>query len=756
MHARLVSALAAVVAVAAPLAAQGVNCQLLGTQNLHPGYANVWGYVAPNGKEYALLGCNSGTSIVDTTVPTAPVERGFIPGANSTWRELNTYLQYCYVCTEAGGQGIQVIDLSNPDAPFLANTFGTAQFSNCHTITCDTQTGRIYCNGTNNGTAVFDASVNPVNPTFVGYMTPSGTSNYFHDFHTRNGFGYASMIYNGQLRIYDLSTWPVGVVSSTATPSTFTHNAWTNAASTVCATTDERAGSFVKFFDITNKAAPVGLGQYTTNPASIPHNAYIQGNLCHVSWYTEGYILLDITDPANPVEVASYDTWPGASGGFNGAWGVYPFQPSGNVYILDMSTGLYIVRPQVTDLQVTHTPLPATTTDEDGPYQVLATVTGSNPVGSVTLHFRIGSSGPFTALAMAPTAVPDQYEGLIPGQDAPATVQYYVEAIDSVASRRTPGTGQHEFRIGTYSYVLQDDFETPSGWTHGATAGADDWQYGNSTGKSGTSGGVSWADAPAAFSGSNCWGTDLGITVNGTTYNGAYTNNVSTWLQSPAVPTNGTQGLKLRYRRWLTLAAGDTVRVLVNGALVSTSSAATGDATWQAIEHDVASITNAASTATIRFELTSNGSNVSGGWTIDDVELVAVSDQAPPLYYGTATPGTGNLAPQLAMSASARVGTTTQIQGSSLLPNGGVFLALNFAPDNLPIYGIQALVLGAGAVSQFALGSPGGAASWPFSVPNSAGFDNQYVFVQAIGLDAGSPGGFLSASQGLRFRVHLQ
>jgi len=750
MHLR--SVCLAVLGLVAPVAAQGVNCVLLGTQHLHtPTYANIWGYVAPNGHEYALLGCSNGTAIVDTTIPTAPIERAYIPGATSQWRELNTYLQYCYVCTEAGGAGIQVIDLTNPDAPVLANTFGTAQFNNCHTITCDTQTGRIYCNGTNNGTAVFDASVNQVNPTFVGYMTPSGQSNYFHDFHTRNGFGYASMIYNGVMRIYDLSVWPPLAVSSTATPNTFTHNAWTNASSTVCVTTDETNGSFVKFFDITNRAAPIGLSQYTTNPVSCPHNAYILGNLCHVSWYTEGYILLDITNPSNPVEVASYDTYPGASGGFNGAWGVYPFQPSGNVYILDRQTGLYIVRPNLTDLAIAHTPLP-NTTNEDGPYPVVASVTGSNPIGAVTMNWRAGTSGAFTAVPMTPTATPNQYSANIPGQNAVATVQYYIDAVDSVGSQRSPASGQHEFAVGSVTQVFFDDLETNLGWTHGFTVSTDDWQRGTPQGRSGTSGGVPWADPSSAYSGTNCWANDLGASG----FNGSYPNSVANWLQSPSIATTGAQGLKLRYRRWLQLAAGDTARVLVNGTAVFTTAAATNDSSWQLIEHDISAISNSQANVALRFELSTNATNVSGGWAIDDVQLLTVSDAAPPLFYGAGTPGTGNIVPVIGLSAPAALNTTTQIQGSNILANAASFLVMNLAPDNTPIAGITALVQASGAAVLFQQASPAGTAAWPFTVPNNAAFDNIYLFSQVIPLDAGSPGGLLAASQGMRFRICLQ
>ena len=42
--------------------------------------------------------------------------------------------------------------------------------------------------------------------------------------------------------------------------------------------------------------------------------------------------------------MAFYDTWPGSSGGFSGAWGVYPYLPSGNILVSDISSGLFILK----------------------------------------------------------------------------------------------------------------------------------------------------------------------------------------------------------------------------------------------------------------------------------------------------------------------------------------------------------------------------------------------------------------------------
>lgn len=330
--------------LAASLSSQGVNCALLGTFNNHGPFNDIWGYAAPNGDEYALLCTTTGTVVVDVTNPGNPIERGWFPFGSSSWRDCRTYGTYAYVVTEATS-GFQIIDLSNPNNPTAVGNFGTSVTNNAHNVCVDTATGLLYLIGTNVGTPVWDLNTNPANPSYLGLADGSGNGNYYHDLCVENGYFYGSMIYNGDLRISDATTFPPSVISSTQTPGNFTHNAWPNANGTLCVTTDEVNGGVIRMFDITNKANPIGLSTFTPNTNSVPHNAFIVGDKVHVSWYTEGYRCIDISDPSNPVEVASYDTWPGASGGFNGCWGVYPFLPSGNILVSDRTSGLFIVRP---------------------------------------------------------------------------------------------------------------------------------------------------------------------------------------------------------------------------------------------------------------------------------------------------------------------------------------------------------------------------------------------------------------------------
>ena len=52
-----------------------------------------------------------------------------------------------------------------------------------------------------------------------------------------------------------------------------------------------------------------------------------------------------LSRPNNLVEVGNFDTYFPASTGFSGAWGVYPFLPSGNILIGDINSGLFILGP---------------------------------------------------------------------------------------------------------------------------------------------------------------------------------------------------------------------------------------------------------------------------------------------------------------------------------------------------------------------------------------------------------------------------
>ncbi len=63
------------------------------------------------------------------------------------------------------------------------------------------------------------------------------------------------------------------------------------------------------------------------------------------SWYKDGFTIVDAGRPQNLVQVGNYDTYPGSGGGFDGAWGVYPYFPSGNIVVSNIGEGLFVFSP---------------------------------------------------------------------------------------------------------------------------------------------------------------------------------------------------------------------------------------------------------------------------------------------------------------------------------------------------------------------------------------------------------------------------
>ncbi len=68
--------------------------------------------------------------------------------------------------------------------------------------------------------------------------------------------------------------------------------------------------------------------------------------------YVAGLQIIDIADPANPVEVGHFDTVPfGANAaGFAGSWSNYPYFDSGIVVVTSMKEGLFVLKRRDTQL----------------------------------------------------------------------------------------------------------------------------------------------------------------------------------------------------------------------------------------------------------------------------------------------------------------------------------------------------------------------------------------------------------------------
>ncbi|MBL7926443.1 MAG: choice-of-anchor B family protein [Bacteroidia bacterium] len=336
----------------------GQNLQFRSKLTYNGVLANIGG-IAVNGHEYALVGWEEGLSIVDVTNPDSIFERYQVPGPTSNWREVKTFGNYAYVTTEGSGgpyEGLTIINLSDLPAT-INNTYHKTykgdgailnQIQTIHALHIDS--GYLYLYGSNlfSGTAVIcNLNNDPWNPQYVGNSS-NADPNYIHDGYVRNNVMYGCHIYDGYFSIIDVSNKANPVLLNTqTTPDNFSHNSWLNDAGNVLFTTDEVDDSYLAAYDISDPFNIQLLDKYQTAPGSqaVVHNTHTLNDYQVVSWYKEGVVIVDAVRPDNLIEVGHYDTSPQTGGGFDGAWGVYPYLPSGNVLVSDMSEGLFVLTP---------------------------------------------------------------------------------------------------------------------------------------------------------------------------------------------------------------------------------------------------------------------------------------------------------------------------------------------------------------------------------------------------------------------------
>lgn len=331
------------------------NIELVSQLSYDVSCANIWGYTAHDGTEYALVGTEAGTSIVSLANPANPVEVALVPDAFSFWHEIKTWRDYAYVTNE-DGNGLTIIDLSGlPDNvqsyqwsgasdPMMPEPMVTG-----HALFIDEPQGIAFIFGTNvgvGGALLLDLNANPTNPPVIGIYD----ERYIHDGYARNDTLWAAEIYDGTLSAIDMSN-PANLVvmAQWATPDNFAHNCWLSEDGKTLFTTDEVGGAVVAAYDVSNLLDVKEIDRVQSNPGTgvIPHNTYWHNGYLPTSYYCDGVVIFDASIPNMMVEVGNFDTAPNfpSSDNFNGCWGVYPYFSSGLIIASDIEEGLYVLQP---------------------------------------------------------------------------------------------------------------------------------------------------------------------------------------------------------------------------------------------------------------------------------------------------------------------------------------------------------------------------------------------------------------------------
>ena len=332
---------------------------IVGSSLYDNAYNEIWGYAAA-GKEYAIIGSTDGSHIIDVTDPTNPQELFLIEGAdtggNIIHRDYHDMGCYLYIVCDEGASTLQIVDLSG-----LPNSIDVVYDSNdllrrSHNIFIDEANKRLYTLIAGGGPASYDAMriydiSEPTNPILMKRVNSIGNAMFqqVHDGYIKDNIGYLNLGPGGFM-IADFNDIDNPVVLGTLDDypqSGYNHSGWLNNAGTHYYMADETWGTDIKtlnvqdpsdiqiesFFDAGNSAS-----------TSIAHNQVVACDMLYVSYYYDGLQVYDISDPSDPQRAFFYETSnePDAQN-YKGAWGVYPFLPSGNILVSDMQEGLFVI-----------------------------------------------------------------------------------------------------------------------------------------------------------------------------------------------------------------------------------------------------------------------------------------------------------------------------------------------------------------------------------------------------------------------------
>lgn len=318
--------------------------------------ADVWG-VESGGNEYAIIGDFSSSrnvSFIDVIDPINPQIVSVVD--NVLGWDIKVFGNHVYVANSGLTSGpdslstiINISDISNPQ---VVSTFQAA-----HSTWVDDQ-GYLYISGGVPGNVrIYNLNPDPVNPTLV-WEDMTGEAS--HDIAVIRGRLYDFHRYSGTF-IYDVSNPEnpvlIGFVdyigeipgSSGDDRFAFNHNGWVTEDDRYLFITDEKRfgdGPGIVIYDISNLSQISRVGEILVAGAR-SHNIYIVNNLAYVSHYGDGFHVYDVSNPPNPVLLDKYNTNlnnTDAENGFFGAFGVYPFATSGNIYVSDMNNDLFVFK----------------------------------------------------------------------------------------------------------------------------------------------------------------------------------------------------------------------------------------------------------------------------------------------------------------------------------------------------------------------------------------------------------------------------
>ena len=360
---------------------------------------DVWGWTDPEtGREYALVGRADGTAFVDVTDPLGPRYLGHLPATAgsrpSKWRDMKVFRDHMFVVAGEGGRhGMQIFDLrqlaatgdvARAEDAGEARVFAPAAtyegVDASHNIAINEATGFAYLVGSagegetcGGGSHIVDIG-DPPNAAFAGCFAHVDTgrrrTGYTHDAHCvlyrgpDDDYAGREICVGGNETAFSIAdvtdkSNPVPLAEVAYPHTGYAHQGWLSEDHRYLYANDELdelvgrlEGNRTLIFDLSVLTDPVLVAEHFGPTAATTHNLYVRGERLYMANNFDGLVVLDLADPETPVETGRFDTTPAddeESGGFGGAWSVYPFLASGTLLVSSRREGLFLLRQPAAD-----------------------------------------------------------------------------------------------------------------------------------------------------------------------------------------------------------------------------------------------------------------------------------------------------------------------------------------------------------------------------------------------------------------------
>ncbi len=425
-----------------------------------------WGYVAPSGREYALIGLSIGVGVVDISDPDSARLVEVVPGMTSRFRDIKTFATYAYAVTEGThdeeGNGIQVIDLTHVDVNVVTEVATVDDDNNgrTHNIAVDSASGFLYRCGGGDGSAgirVYDLS-DPASPQRVG----TWNNRYVHDAqvvtHTQGEYAGRELAYccsntgsgggAAGLHILDVTDKDeITVLGATTYPGgRLSHQGWLSEDRRYFFLNDERDErdeewtTTTHVIDVSDPTQPLEVGTFTNGSAATDHNLYVLGDRLFAANYKSGLRVFDIATPLAATEVRYFDTYPEETDPqLNGLWSCYPFFPSGVVIGSDINRGLFVWWADDPLLEFDYAGERPTLASSGDVFAVTITARTAIALDPESAELHIGTGDEFESFPLAARG-DDRFDVTLGDYPCLATLEYYVsaETVNGIRWRDPP------------------------------------------------------------------------------------------------------------------------------------------------------------------------------------------------------------------------------------------------------------------------------------------------------------------------------